>query len=187
MGYVETYRRGRTTLTKQGSVGKPAAIYFAQSAPKSSRQSLSGLAPAQVRGVEGAVALALVTYLLDTTKFPGFGIDTGPTSGRFRPAQAYLDDWLRNKHHDLGQLQRMFRWLCTGAVSAYYGNPGTWLLSGPTGWPPPNPATATYPSVEGYLTQLSTSDPAAGGAPPTPEESYQHFNDRYLVPWNLQP
>ncbi|WP_426513545.1 hypothetical protein ACPPVO_24835 [Dactylosporangium sp. McL0621] len=187
MGYVKIYRRGHTSLKKHGSVGHPAAIYLALLSPTSSPQSLSRFTPAQVRAVEGAVALAQATYLLDTTKFPGFGIDTGPTSGRFRPAQAYLDDWLRNKHRDLGQLQRMFRWLFTDAVSAYYGNPSNWLLSGPTGWPAPQLQTATYPSVEGYLTQLTTSDPAAGGSPPTPEESYQHFNDRYLVPWNLEP
>lgn len=134
------------------------------------------------RRVEGVFAIVLWDHLADATTFPGFAVVQGDSPTGARPVHAHLDDWTATVPAGKpDQLTRLFRWLITDAIGSLYGSPATWTgtWTGMPGLP--------YPTVVDYLAQLQASDPAGAGAPPTPEESFQHLFDTYLVPWNLEP
>ncbi|HEX5120789.1 MAG TPA: hypothetical protein VFW65_36875 [Pseudonocardiaceae bacterium] len=135
------------------------------------------------RRVEGVVAMALCQYIMDATDFGGFTVELDDTETGSRPAHAYLDAYAALPGSRPAQLQGLFRWLITGAITGFYTSP-TFGWKG--AWPIKTPGPP-YPTAYNYLLQLQASDPAKSGGAPTPEESFQHLFDTCLVPWNLEP
>jgi hypothetical protein len=185
MGYLGDFHGGNTTLSLVAAPSGtlPRDLYNAQ-VPGGTPKPLRDLTPADVRGVEGVVALALCGYFLDVTGFPGFPIDTGSSVNRLRPAKAYYDEWVAtlppsDQLAAQQRLVRLFRWLTGDALNAMYGdNPANW-----TGyWAP---SVAHYPTVEDYLTKLKRIDPDLGQHH-YHQESYAYLDKSYLVPWNLE-